>query len=213
MSFVYHTSNLVAKISFWLLTRCQVRGRENIPVQGPLLVVANHLSSVDPPLVGVILRRKAIFMAKKELFHPALMGYFFSSVGAFPVHRGRLDREALRHAEGVLAEGKTLVMFPEGMRSPNGRLLTAFPGSAMVALHNGVSILPIGISGTGELKGFTWCLRRPRITVNIGTPFHLPPVKGKISKEQLTERTNFIMGHIAELLPIEYRGDYGNREK
>jgi len=147
-------------------------------------------------------------MAKKELFHFRLIGYFIGSFGAFPVHRGRLDRKAMRQAERLLAQGLALAMFPEGMRSRSGRLRPAFSGSALIALRSGAPILPVGISGTEKIKGVTWMLRRPKITVNIGHPFHLPPVKSRLTKAELTKLTNSMMEHIAALLPPEYRGDY-----
>ena len=212
MPWFYYVGRIMVRMLLTLLTRCQVRGKENIPSQGPLLIVANHLNLADPPLLGVSLGRKVIFMAKKELFHFRAIGYFIGSFGAFPVHRGRLDRRALRQAEQLLAQGLALVMFPEGMRSRSGRLRPAFPGSALIASRSGVPILPVGIIGTEKIKGVTWLLRRPRITVNIGHPFYLPSVSSKLTKAELAELTNFIMGHIAELLPPEYRGDYAGKE-
>ena len=148
MPWFYYVGRLMVRILLLLLTRWQVKGRENIPNQGPVLVVANHLSLADPPLLGVSLGRKAIFMAKKELFRFRFIGYFIGGFGAFPVHRGQLDRKALRQAGQVLAQGLALVMFPEGMRSRSGRLRPAFPGSALIALRSGVPILPVGITGT-----------------------------------------------------------------
>ena len=196
------------RILLLLLTRWQVKGRENIPGQGPLLVVANHLHLADPPLVSVSLKRKTIFMAKEEVFRARFSSYFIGSFGAFPVHRGRLDRKALRQSQRILAEGVALVIFPEATRSKNAQLQPAFPGSALIALRSGAPILPVAITGTERIKGATWWLRRPRITVTFGSPFHLPPVDGKLSKTKLAELTNSIMGHIAELLPVEYRGNY-----
>lgn len=197
------------RILLILLTRWQVRGRQNIPSQGPLLVVANHLNNADPPLLGVSLNRKVIFMAKEELFRSPFSSYFVRSFGSFPVRRGRLDKEAFRQADQLLAQGLALVMFPEGKRSKSGQLQPASSGSALIALRSGVPILPVSITGTEKIKGVAWVLRRPLITVNIGHPFHLPPVSSKLTKVELAELTNFIMGQIAELLPPEYRGNYG----
>jgi len=191
-----------------LLTRWDIRGKENVPREGALLVIANHINLADPPLLGVSLGRKVIFMAKKELFHFRVIAYFIGSFGAFPVHRGQMDRKALRQTYQLLAQGQALVMFPEGMRSRSGRLRPAFPGSALVALRSGTPILPVGIAGTEKIKGVTWILRRPQITVNIGHPFYLPPVSSKLTREELAEHTNSMMRHIAELLPPEYRGHY-----
>ncbi|MBA7678729.1 1-acyl-sn-glycerol-3-phosphate acyltransferase [subsurface metagenome] len=212
MPWFYYVARAIVRVLLKLLTRCQVKGRENIPSQGPLLIIANHLSLADPPLLGVSLGRKVIFMAKKELFHFRVIGYFIGSLGAFSVHRGQLDRKAMRQAYQVLADGLTLVMFPEGTRSRSGRLRPAFPGPALIAMRSGAPILPVGIIGTEKIRGVTWLLRRPRITVNIGSPFYLPPVSSRLTKAELAELTNSIMGHIAELLPPEYRGDYAGQE-
>ncbi len=211
MPWFYYFARMLVRILLILLTWWRVRGKENIPSQGPLLIVANHLSLADPPLLDVSLNRKVIFMAKKELFRSRIVGYFIGSFGAFPVHRGQLDRKALHQAERLLAQGLALVMFPEGMRSRSGRLRQAFSGSALIALRSGAPILPVGITGTEKVKGLTWILRRPKITVNIGHPFYLPPVSSKLTKAELAELTNSIMGHIAELLPLEYRGDYAEQ--
>jgi len=192
----------------FLLTRYEVRGRENVPSEGPLVVVANHLNLADPPLLGISISRQTVFMAKKQLFRLGCVGYFIRSFGAFPVSRGRLDRKALRQANQVLADGLALVIFPEGMRSRSGKLRAAFQGPALLAIHNGTPILPVGIIGTEKIKGFSWILHRPRVIVNIGCPFHLSSASSRLTKAKRAELTNFIMQRIAELLPLEYRGDY-----
>ncbi len=212
MPWFYYVARVIIRILLKLLTRWQVKGRENVPSQGGLLIVANHLNLVDPPLLSVSFNRKVIFMAKHQLFRSRFIGYFIRGFGSFPVHRGRLDREALRQAQQLLADGMALVMFPEGMRSRSGQLRPAFPGSAVIALRNGVPIIPVGITGTEKIKGVAWLLRRPPITVNIGHPFYLPPVGSKLTKLELAELTDSMMRRIAELLPREYRGEYAGGE-
>ena len=208
MPWFYYVARVIVRALFFLLTRCQVKGRENLPSQGPVLVVANHLSNADPPLLGISLGLKAIFMAKKELFRSRFIGYFIRSFGAFPVYRGRLDRKALRQADQVLAQGLALVMFPEGKRSHTGQLQPGFSGLTLIALRNGVPILPVGIAGTERIKSIVGLLRRPEITVNIGQVFRLPPASSKLTKVELARLTDNIMERIAELLPPEYRGNY-----
>jgi 1-acyl-sn-glycerol-3-phosphate acyltransferase len=194
-----------------ILIRWQVNGGENIPQQGPLLVTSNHIHLVDPPLVALAIRRKAVFMAKEELFRSKIQAYFLQGIGAFPVHRGRMDRKALRDADKVLADGLVLIIFPESTRSSNAKLQQAYSGSALIALRNNVTVLPVAITGTEKVKGPTWWVRRPRITVNIGLPLNLPSVSGKLTKEELSGVTALIMEHIAGLLPSEYRGESYNR--
>lgn len=208
----YYVARVIVKLILHLFTRWQTNGKENVPSQGALLIIANHLNLADPPLVSVSLDRKAIFMAKEELFRSRFLGYFISSFGAFPVYRGQLDRKAIRQAEQVLADGLALVMFPEATRSKNAQLQVAFPGSALIALRNGVPVLPVAVTGTERIKGLSWILHRPRITISFGKPFNLPPIDGKVSKAELTRLTDFMMEHIAELLPTEYHGYYVKKE-
>ena len=173
-----------------------------------LLAVANHLHLADPPVVAVSLPRKSMFMAKEELFRSGFSRYFISSFGAFPVYRGRLDRQTLRQAERVLINGLVMIMFPEGTRSKNAQLQPALPGAVLIAMRSSAPILPIGISGTERIKGVAWLLRRPEITVNIGHPFYLPSTGSKLNKVELARLTDCMMERIAELLPWEYRGNY-----
>ena len=209
MHWIYYGGRYFTRVVLFLFTRWRVLGREQIPDEGPLLVVSNHLNLADPPIMGCSINRQAMFMAKEELFLHRIQRYIVRNYGAFPVRRGGMNREALRFAEKWFDRGKALIVFPEGRRSMEAQIVDAFSGSALIAVRNRVPILPVGIYGTEKITGLTWWLRRPRITVNIGRPFNLPSVNGKITKEQLAEFTHSIMARIAELLPGEYRGQYG----
>ena len=213
MPWFYYVVRVIVKTLLLLLTNWQVRGRENVPSEGAVIVVANHLNLADPLVLGASLGRKVVFMAKRELFHSRVSRYFVRGLGAFSAQRGQLVREALRQASQILANSLALAVFPEGSRSKNAQLQSAFPGSALIALRNGIPILPVGITGTEKIKGAAWFLHRPKITVNIGRPFSLPPVGSKLARAELAELTNSIMGRIAELLPPEYRGNYAEQRK
>lgn len=205
MSWFYYLGRLLARTLLALLTRLHIKGRENIPREGPLLVVANHIATADPPLLAICINRKAIFMAKEELFRSRFVGYFIRSFGSFPVRRNRLDTGAIRQANSVLNKGWALIMFPEGRRSTDCRLQPALPGSALIAMHHGVPILPVGITGTEQIKNVFSLLRRPRIEVNIGPCFQLPPTENGSKKDDLTAHSALITGRIAEQLPQRYR--------
>ena len=214
MPLTFRIGTWLLKAIFWLLSRCQVRSKENIPLQGPLIIVANHLHNVDPPLLAATIPRLTVFMAKEELFRSRWLSPVIRWFRAFPVHRGQTDRKALRQASAALEQGLALAMFPEGTRSPTSQLRAGEPGAAFVALRSpNVPILPVGIFGTEKLKGWAWLGLRPRITLNIGQPFTLPPTDGKLTKAQLTLATDLIMAHIAALLPPEYRGVYSKADR
>lgn len=208
---------VISRILLSAFTRQRVTGKENIPKQGPLLVVSNHLSFADQFLISISLGRKAVFMAKTELFRSRIIRHLAHGFGAFPVRRGGiLDRAALQQANQVLDSGQALAMFPEGARNRKAELRRAYPGSAMIALHNNVPILPIGITGMehADIKSPLWNLiHRPLVTVTIGRPFHLPPVEGKVTKKDLLRLGDHVMEHIAELLPPKYQGYYAKHRE
>ena len=206
----YHLEYFSISVLSKIILRCRVLGRSNIPQNSACIVVANHVNLLDSPLLGVSLGRRVYFMAKEELFHSRLIGWLVRKFGAFPVAKGKLDRRAGRRALELLTNGNVLVVLPEGRRSEDGRLGHAYPGAALLAIRSDVSVVPVGISGTGQLIGKWWFLRRPRITFNIGQPFTLSNSHDKLSRAETAELTREIMTHIAELLPHEYRGRYTN---
>ncbi len=214
MPIIYDATKLLLTVLLSRLCQWQVENKVTIP-QGPLIIVANHVSWADIPLLGVVIPRRIAFMAKEELFHFPL-SLICSSLGAFPVQRRRLDRKALRKASESLKNGWALGMFPEGTRSLDAQLQPAYSGTAFIALRNDALILPVGIIGTekiGEKMGKTLLnniLHRTRITVNMGEPFRLP--SGELNHTRLAQSTEFIMRRIAELLPESYQGAYKEEE-
>lgn len=212
MHWLYYVGRFLIRVMLLLLSSRRVKGQENVPKQCPLLIVCNHLHVVDAPIIAVSIPLKMVFMAKEELFRHWFSRFFVQNFGTFPVRRRGVDREALRQAERWLKQSVPLVMFPEGKRSSTIQMRPAFPGSALIASHLGVPILPVSIIGTEKLRERLWWLRRPRITVNIGQPFYLPPTESKLTRAKLAQLTDSMMKHIAELLPPEYQGIYARGE-
>jgi len=215
MHWVYYFGRGLARTILFLFSNWQVKGKENVPDKGPLLIVCNHLHLGDPPIVGTSIKLKSVFMAKEELFRGWWSRFWVKNFGAFPVHRGKLDREAIRQAENWVNRGFCLIMFPEGKRSSNAQMQPAFPGSALIASRLGIPVLPVSITGTEKFKKPSGWLSRPRVTVTIGQPFNPPLPDGKMTRAELDRLTRYIMGKIAELLPPEYHGVYarGNDDR
>jgi 1-acyl-sn-glycerol-3-phosphate acyltransferase len=193
----------------------KVEGRENIPLTGPLILVANHVHVLDPFFLIFISPRWINFMAKEELFRSPFLRPWLHAVGAFPIRReGKVKekQKILKSARNELEKGLILGMFPEGGRSRDGKLRKGKPGSVVIASKTNVPILPVGIVGTDKIKGANWLWKRLDIVVNIGKPFKLPPTSGRMSKSQMQLLTTQLMSEIAALLPPEYQGDHEKRE-
>lgn len=186
-----------------------VKGRENVPEKGPVLIVANHLSLGDPPMVATKIPLKCVIMAKEDLFKHWFSRFWVKNFGAFPVRREGINRQTLEEAEAWLKKGVSLIMFPEGHRSPDASMQSALPGAAMLAARLNVPILPVGITGAERLNNLKGCLlHRTRVLLRIGKPFRLPETSGRLTREDRARLTNLIMGRIAALVPPRYRGVY-----
>ncbi|MGH2587591.1 MAG: lysophospholipid acyltransferase family protein [Dehalococcoidia bacterium] len=205
-AFFYRLMTRTMLVVVWIFGRYKVTGKERVPADGPLIVVANHLNNADPPLLGASIPRRIHFMAKQELFD-SRGGIFVRWFGSFPVRRFEADLAALRQAQSILKEGGVIGMFPGGHRSDGGGMGPPHPGTALIALRTGVPLLPVGITGTEAIRTAKVLLQKPPIRVVIGEPFVLPADR-RITAEQVRAGTEEIMRRIAALLPPRYRGVY-----
>ncbi len=170
----------------------QVEGHEQVPAEGGAVIAANHLSHLDPPMVGAALRRRTYYFAKSELFANPLFALLIRKCYAFPVKRGTADTTALKHAIAILKADELLTMFPEGTRSPDGELGEFDLGAALAASRAGVPIVPCAISGTEVvLPPGAKFMRRGSVAVSFGRPvdtlqYGPKPRKGELRK--ITER-------------------------
>jgi 1-acyl-sn-glycerol-3-phosphate acyltransferase len=166
-----------------LLFDLRSRGTEHVPAEGPLLIVANHVSVLDPPLVGGAAPRQLAFLAKAELFQIPLFGGLIRRLGARPLRREGADAGALRTALRVLKDGGALLVFPEGTRGEEGVLGRAKPGAGMLAVLGGAPVIPVYISGSGQAwpRGRRFP-RRARVTVTFGPP--MPVALGRTASRK-----------------------------
>ncbi|MGZ4122077.1 MAG: lysophospholipid acyltransferase family protein [Tumebacillaceae bacterium] len=190
---LYRFGRSICRAYFRVFHNYQYVDVKNVPDQGSVLLVSNHISNLDPPLVGSPIDRQVRFMAKDELFKVPVLGWLLRGVGAFPVKRGAGDRNALRTVFKILDDGEVLGMFPEGTRSKSGELEEAHTGAAAFALRSKATLIPVAI--VGRYKLFR------SIKVVYGKPVDLSEFYGqKTSKEVLYAATHKIMDAIEQLI-------------
>jgi len=165
--------------------RVRVSGRSRVPARGPVVVVANHSSMVDGPILFGVLPRRVVFLIKQEMFRgPA--GWGLRRIGQLAVRRGAPDRAPLVAAQGVLRAGGVVGVFPEGTRGA-GDVAQAQQGAAWLARTTGAAVVPVACRGTlrppGSGRRF-----RPVVDVLVGEPFELPAEKGRAALEKATEQ-------------------------
>lgn len=200
---LYWFGHFLFSTLFRLLGRWRVYGREHVPETGGAVIAANHTSYLDPPVVGCSLRRECYYMGKKELFNVPLLGAAIRRTGCFPVDRDHPDKDVIRFAVNLVKNGNLLCIFPEGGRSPDGRLRVeeAGIGPALIANRAGVPIIPAYIRGTFESYPVGGKFpRRADISITYGPPIDATASGGgKASKAELQEITQRIMAAIERL--------------
>jgi 1-acyl-sn-glycerol-3-phosphate acyltransferase len=204
---LYAIAKVLLRVLFRVFNRWEVTGREQVPKGGGVLLIANHTSYADPPIVGTACPRPVNFMAKAELFEIPILGWLIRRTHAFPVRRGGGDRSALRRAVRLLRQGKVLLIFPEGTRSPDGRLMAAEQGAAFVALASGAQVVPIAIIGADRLLPRHSAIIRPaKLTVRFGPPLDLSPWQGQSrNREALLQVSKQMTEALRALLPPDRR--------
>jgi len=197
----------LVKLTTLVTMRARVRGLENFPKKGPAVIVMNHLGDADAVLLGASLPRTIDGIGKIELNEHWLVGPIFRAYGVIFVHRGKPDRKAIRAALDGLAEGRMIVVAPEGRESIEGTLEEGTDGAAFLAMKSGAPIVPIAMTGTENEKIFNrkWWRRAP-VTLTVGKPFKLQEQADR--QKMLREGTHQIMVTLASLLPESYQGSY-----
>ncbi len=173
---------------------------ENVPMP-PYILVANHISWLDPEWIAWAVRRPVRYMTKEELFEWFFVGGFLRVIACFPVKRGASDRRAFVTALKVLQAGQVLGFFPEGHRSESGTLIKAHPGIAGIALRSGVPLVPVGVTGSKNAFGKFW---RRDLTLRFGKPFYAKDL-GETEPQAVADG---IMRKVAALLPEHMHGVY-----
>jgi 1-acyl-sn-glycerol-3-phosphate acyltransferase len=196
------------KLLIAVLTKRTTAGLENFPRKGPALVVFNHLGDADGPLLVSTLPASLEAMGKVELYDFPVLGKIMEWYGTIWLHRGKPDRRAIKAALDGFAEGRFILIAPEGRMSLVGGLEEGQQGAAFLAIKADVPIVPVAITGTdnAHIYGHLKRLQRPPVSLRVGKAFRLSQQADR--REMLREGTRQIMESLAGLLPEDYRGSY-----
>jgi len=195
---MYWFSCIVARTLFRILFGYRVVNVDRVPMEGPIILAANHQSNIDPPVFGVSVRRELHFFAKKELFDKFLIGWWVRKHNSIPVRRGVYDPASFSLVEEALGKGGGLIMFPEGTRGDGKEFLKPKPGIGLIAKRSQVTIVPAYINGTKQLLRAIF--RNPRVSVTYGEPILINEIeKFADDKEGYRSLARHVMDRIGKL--------------
>ena len=181
-----------------LLFRGILIGRENIPKKGSFILVSNHGSLLDPPLLGHAVGRNISFMAKSELFRIPLLGFIIKACGAYPVKRGVADKTTIKIACEKLSNNNSIGIFIDGTRQKDGRVNKPKQGAALLAFKNQKLLLPVAIINSHRLVRLRFLIPFfTKIVIKVGKPIN--PPEGA-SKNELGVMTNYLQKSINNML-------------
>ena len=208
---LYCWGRRLAQFCFRAFGRMDISGVECVPPHGPLIVVCNHISFNDPPLLVATIPRPLFFIGKQELFKNPLFRIAMRVFHVSPFNRSTAGIDAVRVMMQNLERDRAVVIFPEGHRSPDHTLQKGMLGVVYLALKSQSPILPVAITGTHEFP--IWRIAFPfrRMKTSIGPPFTLPVIEGRVSRAVMSSLLDMVMGRIADQLPLELRGVYGGK--
>jgi 1-acyl-sn-glycerol-3-phosphate acyltransferase len=198
-----------------LVFRVRAIGTGNVPQQGPVILASNHQSFIDSLFLPLVVRRRVTFVAKAEYFETWKTAWFFRAVGMIPLKRGGgpASARALAAASEVLEGGGVLGIYPEGTRSPDGRLYKGHTGAARLSMHCRAPVVPVAQFGTSAVQpiGAMWPKFFRRVEVRLGAPLRWD--RPDEASSELRQFTDEIMAAIAALSGQEMVADYARRDK
>lgn len=223
---LYNVFKPIVVLILRLVWRPAIEGAERIPDRGPVILASNHVSGADTVFMPAQVRRTVRFLAKSDFYSGGslmnrVLGLFLRSIGVMPVNRsgGAASRTAIAAGLTVLERGEVLGIYPEGTRSPDGRLYRGRTGAARMALQSGCPIIPIAMLGAYEAqKGRTFLpRRRPRIRVLVGEPIDARAAVAQMEAvsegERLRALTDRVMDAIAAMSGQEQVPEYASDAK
>ena len=190
----------------------EVKGLENVPRTGGLIICPNHSATLDPPLVPAFVPRNDTWsMAKSEYFDGGIVDFLFRHYHAFPVVRHSADRVAMRRSFEILETGQGLIMYPEGTRIESGMLAEPERGAGFIAQRSKCLVVPVALTGTREClpKGAKWP-RRTKVRITFGKPYRIARHWPDGTRVTLEDASAAIMLSISELLPERQRGAFSD---
>lgn len=194
---IYALLKFLVRVYFRIAYSLHFEGRKALPKDTTVIYASNHRSNADPPLVGCAARGKLCFMAKEELFEKKLFAWLISSLGAFPVARGKGDTGVIDRSVEKLEKGKSLMIFPEGTRSKDGKVGKGHTGAALISAKSGKPIIPVGVVYGEKLKF------RTKLIVKYGDPIYPEEYvdsKDEPNPRQLVKLKNRYMADIKKLV-------------
>lgn len=196
-----------------LYWRVRVEGREYLPRKGGVILASNHQSGLDPVVVGGIVSRPIYWLAKIEYVITPKVAWFFKSVGVIPVNRDAPEHEALEHAADAVRAGKIFGIYPEGTRSPDGRIYRGYTGVARIAEMTGAPVVPCGVLNTREALPKGKIMARPlKCEVRFGAPLYFKMGTGEDPHEAYRRFTDEVLDAIAFVTGKERVPDRYSRE-
>jgi 1-acyl-sn-glycerol-3-phosphate acyltransferase len=196
-----------------ILSPITITGKQNIPKKGAYLVAINHISLFEAPFIVAFWPVELETLGAEDIWHRKGQSLLARLYGGIPVHRGSYDRKVFDTMLLALGSGRPLLIAPEGGRSHTPGMRQAYPGIGYLIEKAGVPVLPVGIVGTTD-DYFKQAIhgKRPKLQMHIGEPIHISAVYKTPEERRIARQKNadLVMGHIAALLPFEYRGVYAD---
>jgi 1-acyl-sn-glycerol-3-phosphate acyltransferase len=202
---IYRLAQLLVRALWPLIGRTRLEGLENIPEDGPFILIANHQSYLDPILIQAVVRRPIHTMSKSTQFSDAITGPIVKSLKGFPVRRFQVDPQAVRLALRILRHGHGVGIYVEGERTWDGRLQPPRLGTIRLLLKAGVPVIPCGVSGTYDIwPRWDRRLRRGTVRIRFGEPIRFPTLDRRVEREEMLPAARArVMRALADLAHVD----------
>lgn len=210
---VYRSFNIFVKAVFSVLCKVDTREIKQVPMQGPLILVSNHINFLEVPVLFSFFQpRPMTALVKSENWNHPFFRNLFTLWGGIPIRRGEADLDAFQSAQEALEKDMILAISPEGTRT-QGKLIKGHPGIVLLAVRSGAPILPVAHWGGENFWDNLHKFRRTDFHIHVGKPFHITAKRKELTREVREIATDEIMYQLATLLPMQYRGEYSDLSK